>query len=139
MKIQSLEPQEQLYLRSRLIFAFALSLVFAALGVLSAFQIMETDNNSRYAWMAGLILALAVTFGAMRVVLRLVNDLRSGEKQVISGRVGLIEMKGTRAFVKVGERSFHLSSSWAGQLKKGNEVSVFLSKSGVFLSIEQLN
>lgn len=137
MKIQALEPQEQLYLRSRMIFALALSLVFLALGILSAFQIMVAGSDMRYAWMAGLILALALTFGALRVVLRLLRDLRSGEKQVVLGRIGLLQVKGRRAFVKVGDQSFHISSGLASNFKKGDQVSICMSRSGVFLSIRE--
>ncbi len=139
MHLLPLQPEERLFLQSRLIFALALGLVFGGLSLLAAFQIMETSSGIQYIWMGGLIIALAVFFGAVRVLLRLLRDLRAGEKQVISGRVDKIELKGRKAFVKVGGRGLHLSARWSEKVEKGKLVHVYLSKSGVFLALELTN
>lgn len=136
MELQPLEPQERLFLRSRLILALAITVAFGGISVLAAFQIMETNSGAQYAWMGGLILALAIAFGAVRVLMRLVRDIQSGEKQVISGKVGKVAAKGRKSFVKVGDRSLYLSAAWSSKLEKGKWISVYLSKSGVFLSLE---
>lgn len=130
MDTRTLETAEKHLLRSRMLFALGLFILFLAICGFLAAQAVEGEGIVRYAWLAGVILLMVACLGFGRIALRLGGDLRRGEKRVRVLKVmGKEEKKGRKYLVMEG-KTYQVGEGMYAEMQRGDKVELHMGSGG---------